>query len=272
MIESKRNLRIATLVVGLGWTACNATAQQPGTFTATGRMLVAREGHTATLLPNGKVLIAGGIPQLGPAALSVSTAELYDPSTGSFSSTGSMSVPRISHTATLLPDGRVLIAGGNAGIVNQADAPSTATAELYDSVTGTFTLTGRMSGPRSSHTATLLNNGEVLISGGGATATAELYDPVLGLFTRTGNTTTTPWTPQLATLLVDGRILFVPTGENDFEFGKNRSGPEPTKPGPLQPALSGKGMVRYNVSKLRSKIDRSGLYFGRVGMTSSMGG
>jgi hypothetical protein len=87
IIKTKREIGVAALLVGFGWTACIA-AGQPGTFTVTGSMSAAREGHTATLLPNGKVLIAGGISQLGPTAQSVSSAELYDPSTGSFSATG----------------------------------------------------------------------------------------------------------------------------------------------------------------------------------------
>jgi hypothetical protein len=214
IIKANRNFPAAAFLAGFGWTAFIAAAQQPGTFTVTGSMSAPREGHTATLLPNGKVLIAGGISQLGPTAQSVSTAELYDPSTGSFSATGSMSVPRISHTATLLPDGRVLIVGGNTGIVNQAIAASTTTAELYDPGTGTFTSTAPMSVPRSLHTATLLNNGKVLIAGG-VTRTAELYDPVAGVFTRTGNMTTDSWGSHLATLLVDGRVLIVPSGDID---------------------------------------------------------
>ena len=161
--------------------------------------------------------MTGGTPAYGATASALATAELYDPSTGRFSATGSMSIPRVSHTATLLPDGRALIAGGYAGVVNQASAGATATAELYDPGTGTFTPTGQMSVPRFSHTATLLNNGNVLIAGGGpyGKATAELYDPVMGVFTPTGDMTTTPWPPHLATLLVDGRVLIVPTGDND---------------------------------------------------------
>jgi hypothetical protein len=212
-IKAKKNLRAAAFLAGFGWTAFIAAAQQPGTFGITGSMSVAREGHTATLLPNGKVLIAGGISQSGPTARSVSSAELYDPSTGSFSATGSMSVPRVSHTATLLPDGRVLITGGHAGLDIQASAPST-TTELYDPGAGAFTSAAPMSVPRSSHTATLLNNGKVLIAGGG-TGMAELYDPVAGVFTPTGNMTTASWSSHLATLLVDGRVLIVPTGDND---------------------------------------------------------
>jgi Galactose oxidase, central domain len=183
-------------------------------------MPAARSEHTATLLPNGKVLIAGGISQ-PVAAQGLSSAELYDPSTGSFSATGSMSVPRISHTATLLPDGRVLVTGGYAGFANQAFAGATGTAELYDPGAGTFTPTGRMLVPRFLHTATLLNNGKVLIAGGAGgggpysdLATAELYDPVTGFFTPTANMTTRR-SQHLATLLVDGRVLIVPSGEAD---------------------------------------------------------
>src|SRR4051812_11845096 len=174
--------RFAILLGAMAWGACPVAAQ--GTFTATGSMTNPRTGHTATLLPNGKVLIVGGISYLAPTAQGLSSAELYDPLTGTFSPTGSMSIPRLSHTATLLPDGRVLIAGGFADSANQAITGTTATAELYDPGTGTFAPAGRMSVPRFSHSATLLNNGEVLIAGGDGDpaamsepATAELYDP-----------------------------------------------------------------------------------------------
>jgi len=215
--RTKRYLLVAALWAVSGWCVSIAAAQSAGTFKATGSMLVPRELHTATLLPNGKVLIAGGVDTVPHVSTS---AELYDPSSGVFSATGSMSVPRSSHTATLLPDGKVLITGGSAGILNQASGVDTTTAELYDPLTGTFTPTGQMSVPRFLHSATLLTGGKVLLAGGEgvisspATATAELYDPVTGTFTPTGNMTT-PRAQQLATLLVDGRVLIVPSGDQD---------------------------------------------------------
>jgi Galactose oxidase, central domain len=144
----KMNLRTAVLLAGLTLISWVSAAQPAGTFSATGNMLTARASQTATLCPNGKVLIAGGISQ-PLAAQGLSSAELYDPTAGTFSATGSMSVPRISHTATLLPDGRVLITGGFAGFANQAIAGVTATAELYDPGTGTFMPTGECRFPAS---------------------------------------------------------------------------------------------------------------------------
>ena len=139
-------------------------------------MTTARYMHTATLLPNGKVLIAGGRSSGGQA---VSSAELYDPAAGTFSITGPMSAARAYHTATLLPNGKVLIIGG----FTSDSAVVLSSAELYDPVTGTFTDTAEMSVTRNAHVAVLLRNGKVLVAGGGldnVTATlssAELYDP-----------------------------------------------------------------------------------------------
>ncbi len=100
-------------------------------------MTAARSWDTATLLPDGRVLIAGGV-STDPDLEALSSAELYDPATGKFSPTGSMATAREHRTATLLSDGRVLIAGGYDGSV------SLASAELYDPATGKFGPTGSM--------------------------------------------------------------------------------------------------------------------------------
>jgi N-acetylneuraminic acid mutarotase len=129
-------------------------------------------GHTATLLANGRVLIAGGQnPDGNPRA------EIYDPKTGRFRKTGSMTCPPLAgSTATLLVDGQVLIAGGNCySAIFQF-------ASLYSPKTGQFTAIPPMSTPRVGHTATLLKDGRVLIVGGMDNrgenlATAELYTP-----------------------------------------------------------------------------------------------
>jgi len=180
-----------------------------GTFSLTESLAVARDSHTATLLPNGKVLIAGGITN---PSLPI-TAELYDSAAGAFVRTGNMVTTRHSHTATLLSDGRVLVTGG----ADVAGVPI-ASAELYDPSNDTFTPTGSMLKPRVGHSATLLTNGKVLIAGGDTPAcagclsepdfTAEIYDPATGLFTRTGDM---PWpmSGQTATRLNSGVVLVV---------------------------------------------------------------
>lgn len=183
----------------------NATANVsivPSGFRPTGTMAAGRSAPTATLLPSGKVLVAGGDGCFFTQYYQdcpLSSAEVYDPATGAFTSTGNMALSRVFHTATLLPNGNVLITGGR-----------DASAELYDPSSGKFALAGSMSVGRSSHTATLLANGKVLLAGGqnvsGTLATCELYDPTSGTFTDTGMMAT-PREEHTATLLPNGKVL-----------------------------------------------------------------
>lgn len=178
-----------------------------GTFAPTGSMATARDFQTATLLLDGRVLIVGGKDS---GNHSLDTAELYDPTTGAFRATGSLAGPRAFHTATLLRDGRVLIVGGTAD--GWVGAKVLTTAEIYDPKTSKFTATGSLADGRASHTATLLADGRVLITGGtpsggiASLASTELYDPGTGKFTATGSMADER-TFQEATRLTDGRVL-----------------------------------------------------------------
>lgn len=194
--------------------AASAPPPQPvGIFSATGNMIFPHASHTATLLTNGKVLVAGnGInnnpvapPYPFPNDLITANAELYDPATGSWSAINSMTTARCSATATLLPNGKVLVAGG----VTAFSGTYTASAELFDPVTGIWS-SGSMASSRASHTATLLSTGKVLIAGGanaaGTINTVELYDPALATWTATGNMVSAR-SSHTATLLPNGKVL-----------------------------------------------------------------
>lgn len=166
------------------------------------QMNTARYGHTATLLPNGSVLIAGGayLNDEGPTVY-LTAAELYNPSKESFAETGSLRFARFAHTAALLSSGKVLLAGG-------ASSP---TAELYDPSSGLFTAASAMMTVRSGHSATTLPDGRVLIVGGRganneALASAEIYDPVAADFSSVGSMSTAR-AEHAAALLGDGRVL-----------------------------------------------------------------
>jgi N-acetylneuraminic acid mutarotase len=175
-------------------------------WTSTGTMHHERVGHTATLLKNGLVLIAGGDSNGGEAVLAA--AELYNPSTGKFTVTGSMHFGREGHRATLLNNGMVLITGGYSPFTTTGTLSS---AELYNPATGKFDLTGSMNAPRTYHTATLLDNGMVLVTGGqpqkvAPQASAEIYDPANGHFSFTGSMHS-PRADHTATLLNNGNVL-----------------------------------------------------------------
>jgi WD40 repeat protein len=173
---------------------------QTGTWALTGSMSTARVYQTMTLLPTGKVLVAGGCgnPCITPP---LASAELYDPQTGTWTPTGSMTTARFYHTATLLPNGQVLVAGG-------ADASfrDMSSAEVYDPDTGTWTAIAPMNQARGGATATLLPDGRVLVVGGCGCFSAELYNPSTGTWSLTGSMSTDRES-NTATLLRTGQVL-----------------------------------------------------------------
>jgi len=184
-LELKASFVLPLLLSYLAPTGAISLAQSLDAFIATGSMTAPRSWHTATLLANGKVLIAGGSQGSDPLA----TAELYDPVAGTFTPSGSMTTPRMAHSATLLPDGRVLIAGG---ATTGGGVTASHSAEIYHPSTGTFASTSNLISDHVCQRATLLRNGRVLIAGGsgsrgGDVPQAELYDPDTGAFARTGS-------------------------------------------------------------------------------------
>ena len=196
---------VTAITILLGAVAIGHAQNSDSWKLTTGSMSVARRHATVTPLLDGRVLITGGNSPTAPNGQPFASAEIYDPVTDTFAPTGSMGTGRTLHTATRLPDGRVLVVGGWNPVTNL----SIASAEIYNPATGTFAPTGSMTFARSQHTATLLPNGKVLIAAGwiaGPTNTAELYDPGTGTFAGTGSLTGVRNT-HTATLLQNGKVL-----------------------------------------------------------------
>lgn len=203
-------------LAGSGDSLATAELYDPatGTFTATGSMAVMRSQHSSTPLFDGEVLVAGGLLNFTLDGSITNTAEIYDPNTGRFTMAGNLVHAVYNHTATLLKDGHVLIAGGS-----DVTGPSAA-AELYHPGTRTFSAVANLNVARAAHTATLLSDGTVLIAGGqdnkgNPLASAELYNPETQRFTllsegacpdSTGCMTTAR-AYHSATLLLNGTVL-----------------------------------------------------------------
>jgi hypothetical protein len=186
-----------------------------GIFRATGNMTTARAGHTATLLADGKVLITGGLAAFDGfgSASTLATAELYDPGTGTFTATGNMVQGRAVHAATLMGNGKVLVAGNG----NYRTSAKTYMAELYDPLTQTFSSLGPLS--LNATQLTLLPNGNVLVQGADSSGrlSALIYDPNTGAFSPTGpaGIPVFDFPPRNAGLLINGKVLDIDLDDGD---------------------------------------------------------
>lgn len=206
-VVPKCHLLVILVCIVMGWWQVGFTSNEGSSWIPAGSLVTSRYRHSATLLPDGKVLVVGG-NTLGSTWTTLKSSEIYDPSSNTWSGRASMNEPRQLHTATLLPNGRVLVTGGSDDAFGVRS-----TSESYDPIQDTWSMTPPMSVRRREHTATLLHNGKVLVLGGtpqgtDAQANAEIYDYL-----------TNSWTPvapmnvprfrHTATLLQDGRVLVV---------------------------------------------------------------
>ncbi len=198
----------------------NTTCTTCESFTSTSEfMSSAREGHAATLLSDGKVLITGGCNNVESDRVVceryLDSAEIYDPTTGTFTdTTGTMRTPRVGLTASLLSNGKVLIAGGT------NDGTSVlSSSEIYDPATGQFAAAGNMGSARIGHTATALSDGRILLAGGRSDSylnSAEVFDPAAGTFSTVSSPMATPRYQHSATALGNGKVLFAGGQNSDL--------------------------------------------------------
>ena len=179
-------------------------------WSVTGRMAVARASHQAALLPSGSVLVAGGCVKVC-AGRNTTTAELYDPSSGTWSKTGSMATARVYFGLAVLSNGTVLAVGGCTGQNANGCSGVTTAAETYDPLTGKWVATGSLQTARGAFTTTVLPSGRVLVAGGidasnNPISSAEEYDPSTAKWTATGSMKVAR-DEQTAILLSSGSVL-----------------------------------------------------------------
>ena len=211
------SMNLSRLTRPSGITATSLSTSRKS-WVLTGNLNTPRKGHTATLLADGRVLVAGG---WSSDDAQQNSAELYDPATGTWTPTGSMTRPRSRHTATTLSDGKVLVVGGE---VSKSGPGFIGTAEVYDPATGRWNSTGSLNTPRGGFTATLLGTGKVLVVGGvgngeNSLASAELYNPATKSWAFTGNLSQARMF-HTASILVDGSVLVTGGWDSDDELQK----------------------------------------------------
>ncbi|WP_224250131.1 kelch repeat-containing protein [Hyalangium gracile] len=254
-----------SLATSRSFTVTGLPTCSSGRWDPTGPMLGGpRWGHVSVLLPDGKALVAAGSAQ--KRSFFLDTAELYDPSSNTWSETGRLVEARFSPTATVLPDGKVLVTGG------ESRALITQTAELYDPATGTWSYTGSMLERRENHTAALLPNGRVLVAGGnylfGSVLTAELYDPATGTWSYTGSLLEPIGGP--ATLLPNGKVLVLSEGGTAAQLYDPATGTWSHTGSPLEP-IGGPATVLLNGQVLVARGMTAQLYDPASGTWSHTG-
>jgi N-acetylneuraminic acid mutarotase len=248
------------------WNTAELYDPETGSWSLTGSLSVPRAFATATVLANGKVLVAGG-GLFGINDPGLNTAELYDPAIGDWTSAGTMTAHRRIHTATLLADGRVLIASGMGGTFGNPVMLNG--SDIYDPATGSWTPTGRLATGRVFHTATLLQDGRVLVTGGSNFIsiiydTAEIYDPAIGQW-RSAGSMSIARNSHTATVRADGKVLVVGGFNNRASDFTNSSAEQ------YEPA-SGSWTVTADLNIARGNHAATLLADGRVLVSGGNGG
>jgi WD40 repeat protein len=255
----------------------SAGAVNPVSFSQVGNLTTPRDAPGAALLPDGRVLVAGGYD-----GDSLDTAEIFDPKTNSFTAIGAtMSTVRYAPGAASLPDGRVLIAGG------WNDSNDLTSAEVFDPSTGTFSPVGSMSVPRELPGTASLPDGRVLVVGGyaesDATATTEIFDPRTNTFTPGPNMAEQRWAPAVAAIS-GGRVLIAggEDGVNDLAsseilntssgiFSPGGSLPSPTRAAAGASLPQGRALVAGGEDDLGNDLTRALIFDPATSAFSSAG-
>ena len=205
MLQRRAYAMAVTLADGSVLVAGGARDSQPldtaeryypdaGTWVAAGRLNLPRTQGSLTLLPDGRAMVTGGGIEGGPGYSGTASTEIFNPKTGRWTIAAPMAVARVRHTATLLNDGELLVAGG-ATTYHLANGKVTAQAEIYNPKSNAWRAAASMSRPRYVHGAVLLADGRVLVAGGWysesdldpAHETADIYDPATDRWTPTGS-------------------------------------------------------------------------------------